>query len=485
MKKLKDLIQEITPMEESRFDGSTTIKGITMDSRKVEPGFAFVAIRGAVADGHAFIDKALDLGAVLIVAESSPTTEAGNWIQVESTHEALGQMASAFYDHPSRQLKLVGVTGTNGKTTVATLLYELFVRLGYRTGLLSTVRNRIHDKVLPATHTTPDAVSLNALLADMLADGCDYCFMECSSHAIHQRRIAGLHFTGGLFTNLTHDHLDYHGSFEDYRDAKKLFFDTLPVEAFALTNKDDRNGNFMLQNTKASKYTYSLHSMSDFRARMLEQDFNGMLLKIGETEAWYRLVGGFNAYNLLAVYGAAFLLHIREDEIIHHLTQLGSVAGRIDYVREGDLTGIIDYAHTPDALKNVLEVINSIRTRNEKLITVIGCGGDRDTAKRPIMAEVAVRLSDQVVFTSDNPRSEDPERILDEMEKGVPPELYKRTVRISDRREAIKTAVRLAKTGDIVLVAGKGHETYQEIQGVKHPFDDKAILKEMMEKLKA
>ena len=485
MKKLKDLIQEITPMEGSRFDSSTTIKGITMDSRKVEPGFAFVAIRGAVADGHAFIDKALDQGAVLIVAESSPNREDGNWIRVESTHEALGQMASAFYDHPSRQLKLVGVTGTNGKTTVATLLYELFVRLGYRTGLLSTVRNRIHDKVLPATNTTPDAVSLNALLADMLADGCDYCFMECSSHAIHQRRIAGLHFTGGLFTNLTHDHLDYHGSFENYRDAKKLFFDTLPVEAFALTNKDDRNGNFMLQNTKASKYTYSLHSMSDFRARVLEQDFNGMLLKIGETEAWYRLVGGFNAYNLLAVYGAAFLLHIREDEIIHHLTQLGSVAGRIDYVREGGLTGIIDYAHTPDALKNVLEVINSIRTRNEKLITVIGCGGDRDTAKRPIMAEVAVRLSDQVVFTSDNPRSEDTEQILDAMEKGVPPELYKRTVRISDRREAIKMAVRLAQPGDIVLVAGKGHETYQEIQGVKHPFDDKAILKEMMEKLKA
>lgn len=483
MKQLKDLITGLTPLKGSRYQAESQVKGITMDSRKVEPGFAFVAIKGSTVDGHQFIPQVIEAGASLIVAESAPNREGVDWIQVESSHEALGQMASAFYDHPSQQLKLVGITGTNGKTTVATLLYELFLRLGYRVGLLSTVRNRIHDKVLSATHTTPDAVSLNALLADMVADGCDFCFMECSSHAIEQRRIAGLDFDGAVFTNLTHDHLDYHKTFDAYRDAKKLFFDTLGRDAFALINKDDRNGMVMLQNTKATKYTYSLSSMSDFKAKVVEQDFNGMLLRIGDTEAWYRLIGGFNAYNLLAVYGTAFLLGIKEEEIIHHLTQLGSVAGRIDSMRVEGVVGIVDYAHTPDALKNVLEVINAIRSRNEKLITVVGCGGDRDTAKRPIMAEIAARLSDQVIFTSDNPRSEDPELILNQMEEGVPPTYYKKTMRISDRKEAIKAAARFAEKGDIILVAGKGHETYQEIKGVKHPFDDKAILKETIEKL--
>lgn len=484
MKKLQELLLDIATLAGSKFDGAAAVKGITMDSRKVEPGFAFVAIRGTQVDGHTFIDQVIRAGATTIIAEIPCREEGVNWVQVESGAEALGRMASAFFDHPSKSLKLVGVTGTNGKTTVATLLYELFLRLGYRAGLLSTVRNRIHDKELSATHTTPDAVSLNALLADMVADGCDYCFMECSSHAIDQRRIAGLSFVGGIFTNLTHDHLDYHHTFDAYRDAKKRFFDTLGEDAFALVNKDDRNGMVMLQNTRATKYTYSLSSMSDFRAKMLEQDFNGMLLKIGEVEAWYRLIGGFNAYNLLAVYGTAFLLGIKEEEIVEHLTQLGSVAGRIDSLHVEGIVGIIDYAHTPDALKNVLELINAIRSRNEKLITVVGCGGDRDKTKRPIMAEIAVRLSDQVIFTSDNPRSENAETILDEMELGVPPNYYKKTVRISDRKEAIKAAVRFAEAGDIILVAGKGHETYQEIQGVKHPFDDKAILKETIEKIK-
>lgn len=484
MMKLKELIIGLVPEDGSRFDPLVEVKGLTMDSRNADEGFLFVAVKGSTADGHVFIPQVLEKGATVIVAETAAPVDAVNWIQVKSSTEALGVIASAFYGHPSRSLKLVGVTGTNGKTTVATLLYELFLRLGYRVGLLSTVRNRIHTRELAATHTTPDAVSLNALLADMVADGCDYCFMECSSHAIQQRRIAGLQFTGGIFTNLTHDHLDYHGTFDQYRDAKKRFFDDLGEEAFALTNKDDRNGMFMLQNCKAPRYTYSLSNMSDFRARVLEQDFNGMLLKIDDTEAWFRLVGGFNAYNLLAVYGTSFLLGIKEEEIIRHLTQLGSVAGRLDYVREQDITGIVDYAHTPDALKNVLEVINAIRSRNEKLITVLGCGGDRDKAKRPVMAEIAAQLSDMAIYTSDNPRTENPEEILDQMEKGVTPNLYKKTMRISDRKEAIKAAVNLAGKGDIILVAGKGHETYQEILGVRHPFDDKAILLEMLKKLK-
>lgn len=484
MKKLQEILTDITPLAGSSFDPNTLVSGISMDSRKLGEHAVFVAIRGTQVDGHAFIRQVVDAGVQTIVAETPQEIPGINWIQVSSCSEALGQMASAFYDYPSRQLKLVGVTGTNGKTTVATLLYELFLRLGYRTGLLSTVRNRIHNKELSSTHTTPDAVSLNALLAEMVADGCDYCFMECSSHAIEQRRIAGLTFTGGIFTNLTHDHLDYHGTFEAYRDAKKRFFDILGSDAFALVNKDDRNGMVMLQNTKATKYTYSLSSMSDFKARMLEQDFNGMLLKIGEVEAWYRLIGGFNAYNLLAVYGTAFLLGIKEEEIIHNLTQLGSVAGRIDSFHTSGIVGIIDYAHTPDALKNVLELINAIRSRNEKLVTIVGCGGDRDKAKRPIMAEIAARLSDQVIFTSDNPRTENPETILDEMETGVPPTLYKKTIRISDRKEAIKAAAKMAEEGDIILIAGKGHETYQEIQGVKYPFDDKVILKETIEKIK-
>lgn len=460
------------------------VKGLVMDSRQVQEGFVFVAVKGTQVDGHKFIDDVFKKGALAVIGEEDVNCE-GLYIQVENSSLALGQMASAFYDFPSREIKVVGVTGTNGKTTVATLLYELFVRLGYRVGLLSTVRNRIHDKILDSTHTTPDAVSIQSLLRRMREEGCDYCFMEVSSHAIHQNRIAGIEFTGGIFTNLTHDHLDYHGTFDNYLKAKKAFFDQLNPDAFSLSNKDDKNGMVMLQNTKSTKYTYSLGSNSDFKARILEHDFNGMLLKIdAEPEAWFRLIGRFNAYNLLAVYGAAFLLGIGRNEILQQLTQLGSVAGRFDYLRDEGITGIVDYAHTPDALKNVLEVINEVRTRNEELITVIGCGGDRDKAKRPLMAETAAKLSTKVIFTADNPRSENPEEILNEMEAGVPATDYKKTMRITDRKEAIKAAVSMAGPGDIILIAGKGHEAYQEVLGVKHPFDDKEILKEMIGKLK-
>lgn len=482
---LQHIIQNIKALSGSQFNPNAAVSGITMDSRKVQPGYVFVAVRGTQSNGHDFISKAIELGAQTIIAETAHDGSAVNWIQVEHGADALGLLASAYYGNPSEKLRLVGVTGTNGKTTVATLLYELFVRLGYKVGLISTVRNRIHDKEIIATHTTPDAVSLNALLLEMVEYGCDFCFMECSSHAIDQRRIAGLKFEGAIFTNLTHDHLDYHQTFDAYRDAKKLFFDQLGRDAFALTNKDDRNGMVMLQNTKASKYTYSLSGISDFKAKVIEQDFNGMLLKVGETEAWFRLIGTFNAYNLLAVYGTAFLLGMKEEEILQQLTQLGSVAGRIDFFQVGKITGIIDYAHTPDALKNVLEVINAIRTRNEKLITIIGCGGDRDTAKRPVMAEIASRMSDLAIFTSDNPRNESPESILDAMEEGVEPSNYKKTLRITDRKEAIRTAVRMAGDGDIILLAGKGHETYQDIKGERFPFDDKAILKESLNQLKA
>lgn len=461
---------------------TAVITSLCLDSRKVEAGSMFFAVRGSLADGHSYISTAIEKGAVAIVCEELPQNPMASvvWILVEETHAAIGPIACNFYQNPSHEFKLVGVTGTNGKTTVATLLYQLYTRLGYKCGLVSTVQNIIGTQVIPSTHTTPDAVSLTALLRQMADASCSFVFMECSSHAIHQERIKGQKFAGAAFTNITHDHLDYHVTFDNYLKAKKKFFDESDSDAFALTNKDDRNGSVMLQNTKASKYTYSLRGMADFRARIVEQDFSGMLLDIDGQEAWYRLTGNFNGYNLLAVYAIAFLLGESKEEIITALSTIPSVRGRFEFMKSPNgVIGIVDYAHTPDALKNVLETINQIRTNNEQLITVVGCGGNRDAAKRPEMAAIAVEMSNRAIFTSDNPRNEDPETILEEMMQGVPGQHYKKTLKITDRREAIKTAATLAQKGDIILIAGKGHETYQEIKGVKHPFDDRAVLEEM------
>lgn len=459
------------------------IQSLDYDSRLVKPGSLFFAVKGTQVDGHAFIPKVLELGCTAIVcSEATVVPENIALIQVKDTQLAMARLASTYYDNPSHKLKLVAVTGTNGKTTVASLLFQLFRSFGYHVGLLSTVQNQIDDEVIPATHTTPDSIKLNQLLAKMVESGCAYAFMEASSHAIHQRRVAELKFAGICFTNITHDHLDYHVTFDNYLKAKKQLFDEVNQDAFALVNKDDKNGMVMLQNTKAARYTYGLKQMADFKARLVEHDFNGMLLDIDQQEAWFRLVGHFNAYNLVCVYGVAFLLGKSREEIITHLSNLNPVKGRFDYLRSSNgIHGIIDYAHTPDALENILATINQIRTGNEELITVVGCGGNRDSAKRPVMADVASSQSTKAIFTSDNPRNENPESILDEMQKGVKPIHFKRTLRISDRKEAIKTAVSLAKPGDVILVAGKGHETYQEIQGVRHPFDDKKVLAEIFE----
>jgi UDP-N-acetylmuramoyl-L-alanyl-D-glutamate--2,6-diaminopimelate ligase len=457
------------------------IHTLTFDSREAGEGSLFFAIKGVVTDGHQFIPQVLDKGCKAIVCEELPATLPTDvcFIQVSNSSAFMGNCAAAFYGHPSKELKLVAVTGTNGKTTVATLLFNLYRSMGFKTGLLSTVQNQINESIIPSTHTTPDSIRINAMMREMVEQGCSHCFMEASSHAIHQNRIKGLHFAGVAFTNITHDHLDYHVTFDAYIKAKKLLFDEVNDDAFALTNKDDKNGMVMLQNTKATRCTYGIKQMADFKARIIESDFNGMLLNLDGEEAWFRLVGNFNAYNLLLVYGVASLLGEPKEEIIRHLSMLGSVKGRFDYVRSNNgIIGIVDYAHTPDALENVLETINQVRTQNEELITVIGCGGNRDAAKRPVMAEVAAEKSTRVILTSDNPRNENPEDILDEMAKGVPPLHYKKTLRITDRKEAIKTAVSMAKKGDIILVAGKGHENYQEIKGVKHPFDDKAVLTE-------
>jgi UDP-N-acetylmuramoyl-L-alanyl-D-glutamate--2,6-diaminopimelate ligase len=452
------------------------IASVCIDSRKAGPQSLFIAVKGTVTDGHKFIDDVIAKGATAIACEILPATinPEVTYLQVSNAARCVGHVASAFYDHPSLKVKLVGVTGTNGKTTVATLLYQLFKNFGHDCGLISTVENKIKDTVIPSTHTTPDAIALNGLLAEMVEHGCTHVFMECSSHAIHQERIAGLHFTGALFTNLTHDHLDYHKTFAEYRDAKKKFFDELDEHAFAIINKDDKNGPVMLQNTKASCYTYSMTGMADFRVKIVEQDFNGMLLSIDNKEFWVQLTGEFNAYNLCLVFAAAFLLGKEKTELLAAVSALQPVNGRFDFFRSaGKITAIVDYAHTPDALKNVLATINKIRTRNETLITLVGCGGDRDKTKRPVMARVACELSDSIILTSDNPRTENPEAILDEMEAGVPGEYYKKVLRIADRKAAIKTAVAAAHKGDIILIAGKGHENYQEINGVKHHFDDK------------
>ncbi|HYG17176.1 MAG TPA: UDP-N-acetylmuramoyl-L-alanyl-D-glutamate--2,6-diaminopimelate ligase [Bacteroidia bacterium] len=481
MKQLADILKGIKAKSVTG-DTSIPVTSLCLDSRKVEKGSVFFAVRGSIADGHAFIPAAIEKEASAIVCEERPADAATSvtWVIVDNTNAVVGPVACNLYGHPSKEFKLVGITGTNGKTTVATLLYELYTNLGYKCGLVSTVQNVIGKQPIPSTHTTPDAISLTSLLRKMADAGCSFVFMECSSHAIHQERIKGQKFAGGIFTNITHDHLDYHGTFDQYLKAKKKFFDELDSEAFALINKDDRNGSVMVQNTKATRYTYSLRGMADFRARIIEQDFRGMLLEIDGQEAWYRLTGHFNAYNLLAVYATTFLLGESKDQVIMGLSKLQPVRGRFEYIQSDEgIIGIVDYAHTPDALKNVLETINQVRTKNEQLITVIGCGGNRDAAKRSEMAAIAVELSTRAIFTSDNPRNEDPEAILEDMMKGVPGQHYKKALKITDRKEAIKTAVTLANKGDIILVAGKGHETYQEIKGVKHPFDDRAVLEEL------
>jgi len=482
-KKLAHLIQSVQTIS-VHGNMENEISLLTYDSRNVTADAVFFAIKGTQVDGHNYITNVIEKGCKAIVCEVLPAelNTGIAFIQVSNTSEAMALMAAEFYHHPSKKLILVAVTGTNGKTTVASLLFSLFRKFGHHVGLLSTVQNQINETVIPSTHTTPDAIRINELLQQMLEAGCEYCFMEASSHAIDQNRIKGLHFAGVLFTNITHDHLDYHVTFDNYIKAKKKLFDDVNDDAFALTNKDDKNGMVMLQNTKATRYTYSLKSMADFKVKIMEADFDGMLLNMNGDEAWFRLVGEFNAYNLLAVYGAAFLLGKDKNEIITLLSSLSSVNGRFDLIKSANgIVAIVDYAHTPDALKNVLATINGVRTNNEQLITVVGCGGNRDAAKRPVMANVATKYSNKVIFTSDNPRNEDPEIILDEMQKGVDPVHYKKTLRITNRKEAIKAAVGMANKGDIILVAGKGHETYQEINGVKHHFDDKEILKEMFE----
>ncbi len=481
-KKLYDIL---TNCPVRSISGSTEkeVHSITFDSRKALAGTAFFAVRGQLVDGHNFIQEAINNGCEIVFCEHLPEVLPPNctFIQVENSAYSLAMAAANFFDHPSKKLILVGVTGTNGKTTIATLLHQLFELSGYATGLISTISNKIGQKEIPSTHTTPDPIALNSLLQQMVLAGCTYAFMEVSSHAMAQMRTFGLNFSGGIFTNLTHDHLDYHGSFAAYRDAKKLFFDILPKNAFALINADDKNGRFMIQNTKASVLSFGLLNDADFKARVVENQFEGLLMNIQGKEIFTKLIGRFNASNLLAIYSTAMLLNLDQFEVLRQMSLLESAEGRFEFVRSSNqIVGIVDYAHTPDALENVLKTINEIRTRNEKLITVAGAGGDRDRSKRPEMARVAVELSDILILTSDNPRSEVPEEIIAEMRKGVPPQHYKKTLAITDRREAIHAAVSMANAGDIILVAGKGHEKYQEIKGVRYQFDDK---KELFERL--
>lgn len=482
MKALRDILYKVKIIATSG-DMNSEVAGVAFDSRKVLPGFLFVAIKGRQSDGHQFIEKAIELGATVIVCEKLPeaVSDKATFVNVKSSSKALGIIASNFYDNPSEKLKLVGVTGTNGKTTVATLLFKLFSSLDYKVGLLSTVVNKIVDKEIPATHTTPDPIQINELLIKMLEAGCTHCFMEVSSHAVDQGRIEGLNFTGAIFTNITHDHLDYHHTFESYIRAKKGFFDGLSSDAFAIVNIDDKRGMVMLQNSKAKKQTYGLKKMADFKAKIITNSIEGLELEIGDRNVWFKLIGDFNAYNLLAVYGTACLLGEDPEMILMKLSSITGAAGRFELVRPGSkFTAIVDYAHTPDALKNVLETIEHFRTGNEQVIAVVGCGGDRDKTKRPLMAAIACKYSNKVIFTSDNPRSEDPLEIIREMQKGVGPSEAKKTLVMPDREEAIKTACMLAKEKDIILVAGKGHETYQEIKGIKHPFDDKEVLDRML-----
>jgi UDP-N-acetylmuramoyl-L-alanyl-D-glutamate--2,6-diaminopimelate ligase len=485
MKLLSDIIYKVR-LEQVIGSTHVAVSSVVFDSRKVKKDSLFVATKGTAVDGHTYIEKAIESGAIAIVCETLPEkkNDAVTYIKVSDSTFALGIIACNYFDNPSEKLKLVGVTGTNGKTTTVTLLFNLFRSLGYSVGLLSTVENKINNSVIPSTHTTPDALTLNELLTAMLAQGCEYVFMEVSSHAVVQNRIAGLCFIGAIFSNITHDHLDYHKTFDEYIKAKKRFFDYLPNSAFALVNRDDKNGLIMLQNTKAHKYTYGLQTIADFKCKILENQLNGLLLNVENVEVWVKLIGQFNAYNVLAVYATAILLKQNKTNVLTALSNLNSVDGRFQYVKSPKgLIGIVDYAHTPDALKNVLETIKDLRTGNEQVITIIGCGGDRDSEKRPLMAAIACEYSNKVILTSDNPRSEDPEEILNQMQNGINPIDSKKTLRITDRKEAIKAACSLTDSGDIILIAGKGHEKYQEIKGVKHPFDDLEILKDVIKTL--
>ncbi len=486
MKVLKDILYKVN-MKAVAGDTGVTVNEMHFDSRKVKLNDVFVAIRGTVSDGHDFIKKAENQGALAIVCEEMPAEKINGitYIEVEDSKKALAYMASNYYDNPSENLKLVGVTGTNGKTTIATLLYNLFEKAGFKVGLLSTVKVMVGDEEFEAIRTTPDSLTINYYLKQMNKAGVEFCFMEVSSHGIDQHRTSGLRFVGGIFTNLSHDHLDYHKDFAEYRDVKKRFFDELPSSAFALTNVDDKNGAVMIQNTKAKKYTYALKSYADYKAQILENQFTGLLLKVDDQELWSRLIGNFNAYNVLAIYATAELLGLETLETLQIISELNSVNGRFQYtISENDkITAIVDYAHTPDALKNVLETINSIRTKNEELITVVGCGGDRDKTKRPKMGHIASALSTKVVFTSDNPRTEDPEQIIKDVEDGVEPQNFKKTMSVTNRKDAIKTACQLAGPNDIILIAGKGHETYQEVNGKKLDFDDFKIVNELLKQL--
>ena len=481
---LKDILYKVS-IRAVKGSTDVEINDLQIDSRKVSAGGCFIAVRGSVADGHRFIETAITNGAAVIICETLPeqTNENITWVQVENSAAAAGYASHNFYGGPSLKVKLVGVTGTNGKTTIVTLLWKLFSALGYKCGLVSTVQNQIGDLAIPATHTTPDAVSINALLSQMVDARCEYVFMECSSHAIHQHRITGLQFSGALFSNITHDHLDYHKTFDEYIRVKKSWFDALPSSAFAITNADDKRGMVMLQNTVAKKYYYSLKTMADFKGKILDNSLTGLHLMVNDTEVYFRMIGEFNAYNLLAVYGAAVCLGEDKSQVLQLLSSLDGAEGRFDYMVSSNdkIIAIVDYAHTPDALLNVLATIKKLRQGNERIITVVGCGGDRDKTKRPVMAAVACEYSDKVIFTSDNPRSEDPLQILQEMEAGVNVVARKKYITIADRKEAIKAAVALAVKQDIVLVAGKGHEKYQDIKGVKNHFDDKEVVREMLE----
>ncbi len=484
MKNLKDILYSVT-LTSVKGTTDLNVNAIVFDSRKANENSIFVAIKGTAVDGHDFISSVIEKGCKIIVAEQQvEVSDEVTLIVTDNTQKSLAIMANNFFDHPSAKLKLIGVTGTNGKTTTTTLLFNLFSKLGNKCGLLSTVVNKIGDKDIVSTHTTPDPVALNELLNQMVEEGCTHCFMEVSSHAVHQHRITGLKFTGGVFTNITHDHLDYHKTFQEYIRVKKTFFDNLPADAFSLVNVDDKNGMVMLQNTKSSKYSFALKSPADFKVKVLENQFSGLVLNLCGTEVWSRLIGDFNAYNLVAVYAVSELLGEEKLEVLTVLSNLESVEGRFQYTTsEKGITAIVDYAHTPDALENVLKTIDNIRTKNETVYTVVGCGGDRDKAKRPKMAGIACEMSDKVIITSDNPRSEDPKVIIEEMMEGVEGLHFKKTLSIEDREQAIKTAVSMAEKGDIILIAGKGHEKYQEIKGVKHHFDDMETVTNLFKKL--
>ena len=485
MSTLKDILYKVA-IEAVKGPTDIAINKMDFDSRKIEANDVFVAIRGSISDGHDFIEKAIQKGATAVICDTFPDTinKEVTYVQVRDTNSALAFMAANYFDEPSKNLKLVGITGTNGKTTIASLLFQLFQKAGFKVGLLSTVKIVVDKVEHKATHTTPDSITINHYLKEMVDSGVEYCFMEVSSHGIHQKRTEALHFVGGIFTNLSHDHLDYHPTFAEYRDVKKSFFDNLPKSAFALSNVDDKNGQVMLQNTAAKKLTYALKSYSDYKAQILENQLSGLLLKINGNEVWVKLIGTFNAYNLLAIYGTAVELGMESLEVLRLLSDLESVSGRFQFIVSAtNITAIVDYAHTPDALDNVLKTINDIRTKNEQLITVVGCGGNRDKTKRPIMADIATALSDKAILTSDNPRDEDPEVIISEMEKGVAPQNYKKLLSITDRKQAIKTACQLAQPNDIILIAGKGHETYQEVKGIRQHFDDMETVKEILEQL--